>query len=78
MDSELLNRVGGERISARQIDELIGLARGITADGMLHQSEVEFLQKWPNGFKNRNDGRWPIVARRPFPMNCSSARCRGP
>ena len=57
MDSELLNRVGGERISARQIYELIGLARGIAADGMLNQSEVEFLQKWPNGFKNRNDGR---------------------
>jgi hypothetical protein len=45
MDSELLNRVGGERISARQIYELIGLARGIAADGMLNQSEVEFLQK---------------------------------
>jgi hypothetical protein len=57
MGGEFLNRVGGERISARQFDELIGLARGIGADGMLNQSEVEFLQKWLNGFDNRNDGR---------------------
>ncbi len=41
-----LNRVGGERISSRQIDELIGLCRGMAADGSINQSEVEFLQKW--------------------------------
>lgn len=40
------NRVGGERIAARQIDELIGLARGIACDGVVRQSEAEFLQKW--------------------------------
>lgn len=40
------NRVGGERISSRQIDELIGLCRGIAADGAINQGEVEFLQKW--------------------------------
>ena len=40
------NRVGGERIAARQIDELIGLARGIACDGIVGQAEVEFLQKW--------------------------------
>lgn len=40
------NRVGGERLSARQIDELIGLARGIACDGIVRQAEAEFLQKW--------------------------------
>lgn len=45
-DEKFYNRVGGERISSRQIDELIGIARGIACDGMLNQSEVEFLQKW--------------------------------
>lgn len=43
---ELYNRLGGDRISSRQIDELVGLARGVAADGDLNQAEVEFLQKW--------------------------------
>jgi NAD-dependent DNA ligase len=43
---ELLNRLGDDRITSRQIDELVGLARGIAADGDLNQGEVEFLQKW--------------------------------
>ncbi|GLK50029.1 hypothetical protein GCM10017620_30030 [Brevundimonas intermedia] len=45
MDS-LINQLGSDRITARQIDELVGLARGIAADGDLNQAEVEFLQKW--------------------------------
>jgi hypothetical protein len=43
---EFYNRVGGDRISSRQIDELIGIARGLTADRKINQPEVEFLQKW--------------------------------
>ncbi len=43
---EFFNRVGGERISSRQIDELIGLCRGMAADGAINQGEIEFLQKW--------------------------------
>ncbi|HEX2764909.1 MAG TPA: BRCT domain-containing protein [Allosphingosinicella sp.] len=47
MKSEtLLNRYGAERISSRQIDELTGLARGLCADGVLNQLEIEFLQTW--------------------------------
>lgn len=46
MDEALLNQLGDDRITSRQIDELIGLARGLAADGELNQSEVEFLQKW--------------------------------
>ena len=46
MEDRLLNQLGADRIAARQIDELIGLARGLAADGDLNQAEVEFLQKW--------------------------------
>lgn len=45
-DEAFYNRVGNDRISSRQIDELIGLARGLTADGVLNRPEVEFLQTW--------------------------------
>lgn len=43
---ELLNRLGGDRITTRQVDELVGMARGIAADGDLNLAEVEFLQRW--------------------------------
>jgi NAD-dependent DNA ligase len=46
MDEATLVRFENDRISSRQIDELIGLARGLVADGILNQQEVEFLQKW--------------------------------
>lgn len=46
MDPDILNQLGGERISNRQIDELVGIARGLAADGVINQAEVEFLQKW--------------------------------
>lgn len=42
----LYNQFGRERISSRQVDELIGLARGVCADGLLNQAEVEFFEKW--------------------------------
>lgn len=45
-DDAFYNRVGGERIEARQFDELVGLARGLCADGVINQAEVKFLQKW--------------------------------
>ncbi|MHA0330227.1 BRCT domain-containing protein [Sphingomonas melonis] len=45
-EADFHNRVGSDRITSRQIDELVGLARGIAADGVINQSEVEFLQKW--------------------------------
>jgi NAD-dependent DNA ligase len=45
-DEQSYNRIGNERISSRQVDELIGLAHGLAADGVLNQVEVEFLQKW--------------------------------
>lgn len=35
-----------ERLDDRQVTELIGIARGILADGKLVDAEIEFLQKW--------------------------------
>ncbi|HET6612249.1 MAG TPA: BRCT domain-containing protein [Kofleriaceae bacterium] len=46
MNDEYYNRVGHKRITSRQIDELVGIARGLIADNKIHEAEVEFLQKW--------------------------------
>lgn len=46
MNEKLNNRLGGDRINSRQIDELVGIARGLVADEKINQAEVEFLQKW--------------------------------
>jgi NAD-dependent DNA ligase len=43
---EIYKHFNRERISSRQVDELIGLSRGLCADGVLNDAEVEFLQKW--------------------------------
>ncbi|MES2173146.1 MAG: BRCT domain-containing protein [Pseudomonadota bacterium] len=45
-EEQSYNMLGQDRITSRQIDELVGLARGIAADGKINQAEVEFLQKW--------------------------------
>lgn len=39
-------RMTYRRRLGRTIDELVGLCRGIIADGEVNQSEVEFLQQW--------------------------------
>jgi hypothetical protein len=50
MDEDITNsqnqRFNSKRVSDRNIDELIGLARGILADGKVDQQEAEYLQKW--------------------------------
>ncbi len=46
MSDTPVNKFHADRLEGRQIDELIGLARGLIADGILNQQEVEFLQKW--------------------------------
>lgn len=45
----------------RQVDELIGLVKGVIADGSVHQSEVEFLLQWLESNKGSLD-RWPAKA----------------
>lgn len=39
-------KFGADRIANRQVDELIGLARGLVADGDLNNAEVEYLHAW--------------------------------
>ena len=45
----------------RQIDELIGLIKGVMADGMVHQGEVEFLMRWIEVNRDVKD-KWPAKA----------------
>lgn len=46
------------RLNDRKIDELIGLCKGVLADGEVSQFEVEFLQNW---LRNNLEisGHWP-------------------
>jgi NAD-dependent DNA ligase len=37
---------GHARLADREVDELIGLAHGLTADGTLVPAEIEYLEKW--------------------------------
>ncbi len=46
MDEPTLNRLNNDRLHSRQLDELIGLGRGLIADGSISSGEVEFLEKW--------------------------------
>jgi hypothetical protein len=60
-NEELYKVFGKDRISVRQIDELIGIARGLCADGVLNDAEVGFLQKWL--VVNADVSKQPIVTR---------------
>ena len=46
MDEQRLNALNNERLQSRQINELVGIARGLVADGSINQAEVEFLERW--------------------------------
>ncbi len=39
-------RLNAERLTERVLDELIGLARGVIADGSIAESEARFLADW--------------------------------
>ena len=55
MDFTKFNR---KNIQDRQIDTLIGLSKGITADGKINQAEAEFLQTW---LVQNNQSENPII-----------------
>jgi len=42
----------------REIDELLGLCKGVLADGVINQEEAEFLQSWLNLNRESHDS-WP-------------------
>lgn len=43
---DIFNKYNRKGIQDRQVDTLIGLSKGITADGNVVQAEAEFLQSW--------------------------------
>ena len=43
---DMFMRFNKKPVQDRQIDTLIGLAKGITADGIVNQVEAEFLHEW--------------------------------
>lgn len=60
-ETDLKNLYNRAQIDDRQVNELIGLSRGIVADGVVTQSEAEFLQKWLAANTAASDN--PVVAR---------------
>ena len=46
MEEIAKNQLRRPQLDERQIDELIGIAKGVLADGYLDDREIMFLQKW--------------------------------
>jgi NAD-dependent DNA ligase len=57
-DGQPLALLNWRHRSVREIDELIGLCKGILADGLVNESEAGFLQDWLRSNKNAQD-IWP-------------------
>lgn len=43
---KLQTRYHRARLNDRQVTELVGIARGLIADGQLNDTEIEYLEKW--------------------------------
>lgn len=56
---EIFTRFNRKNIQDRQIDTLIGLSKGLIADGIVNQSEAEFLYSWL--IQNRQATDNPII-----------------
>lgn len=57
-DPFLINAFRNGATADRQIDELIGIIKGVLADGMVSQGEVEFLLAWMDS-NRRVANVWP-------------------
>lgn len=55
----LFERINIKRVTERQIDELIGLCKGVAADNIVSQQEAEFLLNWINANKHAAN-QWPV------------------
>nr|WP_320050739.1 BRCT domain-containing protein [uncultured Desulfuromonas sp.] len=65
-DGQPLNRrFNNARLTDRSTDELLGLCKGIVADGTVHQKEAEYIVKWLQS-NNMALDIWPgnIIAER--------------
>lgn len=60
-DPLLISAFRNEAVTDRQIDELIGIIKGVLADGMVSQGEVEFLISWMET-NRRAANLWPAKA----------------
>ncbi|MGI4846289.1 MAG: BRCT domain-containing protein [Janthinobacterium lividum] len=61
VDESLIQVYRNTAIADRQIDELIGIVKGVMADGMVTHGEVEFLLRWMEA--NRQAANlWPAKA----------------
>lgn len=59
-NDEYFNRMNRPRLEARQVDELIGLAKGMASDGVLADKEIDYLVRWL--VANREITSDPLVA----------------
>lgn len=41
-----VRNIHAARVSTRTVDELIGLSKGIIADGVINEAEAAFLVQW--------------------------------
>lgn len=67
----VISQYRNQAVQGRQIDELIGLVKGVLADGAVCQQEVEFLLRWLESNRSVIDV-WPanVLYRR---INCALA-----
>jgi NAD-dependent DNA ligase len=56
---EDLSRFNRKSIQDRQVDTLIGISKGLTADGKIDQAEAEFLMSWLIQSRGASDN--PII-----------------
>lgn len=57
---DIFTKFNRKNIQDRQIDTLIGLSKGLTADGKVDQAEAEFLMSWL--VQSRQASENPIIA----------------
>jgi len=56
---DLFTRFNRKNIDDRQIDTLIGISKGLIADGKVNQAEAEFLMNWLAQSRQASDN--PII-----------------
>lgn len=57
-EDQLNRRYNGARLHDRQIDEMLGIIKGVLCDGMIMREEVEFLVRWIDSNRDIRD-EWP-------------------
>jgi len=59
MDTEMFTKYNRKNIQDRQTDTLIGLSKGLLADGSVNQKEAEYLHNWL--VQNHNVSNNPMI-----------------